>query len=122
MPRGFKRDLAYALFYYPSKGFCELAATDKMVLVGQVSGDGRFWRDFAENWARELGLKVGGTICGRKEARAYMRLFGYKVTGEEEKGGFKRYRAVNKKGGWYLMTECELANGDRAYWVTWEVK
>lgn len=122
IPEKFKRDNRFALFYLSDKGFCELLATDKLVVMGQVSGDGRFWKKFAEDTARALGLKACGTYCGRKEVLAWIRLFGFKVTKIEEKDGFKRYHAVGKDGGWYLMTECVFENGVRSHWVTWEVK
>lgn len=121
IPEGFKRDERFALFYLPDKGFCELTATDKMIIIGQVSGDGRFWREFAEKWARKLGLKVGGTICCRKEAEAWIRLFDFKVDKVDEVNGCKRYYCTGKNGGWYVMTEYVREGGRRECLVTWEV-
>ena len=122
IPKKFKRDDRFALFYLPDKGFCELLATDKMVILGQVSGDGRFWKKFAEDTARVLRLKACGTYCGRKEVLAWIRLFGFKVTETEENGGFKRFHGETDDGRWGLMTECVFEDGMRAYQTTWEVK
>ena len=121
VPNGFKRDERFALFYLPDKGFCELVATDKMMILGQVGGDGRFWKEHAEQWARELGLKVCGTYFTRKEAQAYIKLFSFKNVSVEEKDGFKRYRCTSEDGRWGLMTECLIDGKKRAYYVTWEV-
>lgn len=121
VPEGFKRDKRFALFYLPDKGFCELLATDKMLILGQVSGDGRYWKKYAEDCARELGLKVCGSHCTRREIAAYIKLFGFKVTDTEDKGGLKRYRCEDAQGYWGLVTECVIDGGRRAYYVTWEV-
>ena len=121
VPEGFKRDKRFALFYYCAKGFCELGVTNEMVIVGQVCGDGHFWKRFAEDVARELGLKVCGAYFVRNEVPAYQKLFGFTVWKQEEKNGFKRYHGKSTDGRWGLMTECESENGHRAYWVTWEV-
>lgn len=121
VPEGFKRDERFALFYYPDKGFCELLVTDKMVVLGQVCGDGRFWKKYAEDWARELGKKACGTHCSRREILAWIRLFGFEITQAETKDGFKRYHGTDKQGRWGLMTECVIDGSRRAYYVTWEV-
>ena len=49
IPEGFKRDNRFALFYLPDKGFCEIVATDLMVIINQVSGDGLFWKKFSSH-------------------------------------------------------------------------
>lgn len=122
IPKGFKRDNRFALFYLPDKGFCEIVATNLMVILNQVSGDGRFWKKFAEDIARALKLKACGTYCGRKEIRAWIKLFGFTATNIEAKDGFKRYHGENNNGCWGTMTECVFEDGNRAYQVTWEVK
>lgn len=121
LKKKFKRNEKFALFYLPDKGFCELLATEKMMILGTVSGDGRFWKKFAEDYARRLGLKVCGTFCLRREIRAWINLFGFKVLHVEDKGNFKRYYGEGKNGGWGLMTECAFEDGSRAHYVTWEV-
>lgn len=122
VPEGFKRDIRFALFYLPDKGFCEITADDNMIIIGQTSGDGRFWRDFAEEMARKLNIKVCGTICARKESRAYIRLFGFKVDKHDEENGLKRYYCTGKNGAWLVMTEFGLEDGRKHCYVTWEVK
>lgn len=122
IPEGFKRDNRFALFYLPDKGFCEIVATDLMVIINQVSGDGLFWKKFSEDIARALRLKACGTYCVRKNILAWGKFFGFKVTDTEEKGGFKRYHGENSEGRWGMATECVFEDGNRAYQVTWEVK
>ena len=119
----FKHDERFAFFYLPDKGFCEIADFGgKMLFVGQTSGDGHFWRDFTEKLARKLNIKVCGTICIRKESRAYIRLFGYKIDKVDEENGLKRYYCTSKNGGWYIMTEFLCESGHKHCYVTWEVK
>ena len=84
VPEGFQRDERFTLFYLPDKGLCELAATEKMMIVGNVSGDGRFWKKFAEKLARKFGLKVGGTTLVRTTFSAWARLLGYKLVSVDE--------------------------------------
>ena len=55
VPEGFQRDERFTLFYLPDKGFCELMPTEKMMIVGNVSGDGRFWIKFTAEISRKLG-------------------------------------------------------------------
>lgn len=121
IPEGFKRDERFTLFYLPDKGFCELTATDKIVVIGQVSGDGRFWKEFADNVARHLGLKVCGCYCWRDSTHSWARLFGFKVDKVDECDGLKRYYGTGKDGGWGLMTEAIFEDGKIHCFVTWEV-
>lgn len=122
IPEGFKRDENFAFFYLPDKGFCEVATDGTIMIMGQVSGDGRFWRDFAEKLAREFNINVCGTKCARKEFKAWIRLFGFKIDKWDEENGLKRYYGTDKNGCWGIMTEYELDTGDSQYYVTWEVK
>ena len=122
-PEKFERDKRYELFYLPDKGFCEIAATDKMIMIHQVSGDGKFWKDFAEKVARKMNLKVCGTICIRRQIKAWIRLFGYEVAEIENlPDGLKRYHCKNKIGKKGLLSPAyKYDSGEQAYFVTWEV-
>ena len=122
-PEKFVRDERYELFYLPDKGFCEIAATDKMIMIHQVSGDGKFWKDFAEKVARKMNLKVCGTICIRRQIKAWIRLFGYEVAEIENlPDGLKRYHCKNKIGKKGLLSPAyKYDSGEQAYFVTWEV-
>ena len=121
----FQRTEGYAFFFVPEKGFCEVAFHEDMVVIGQLAGDARFFKEKVEEAARALGIKEGGTICIRPEILAYIRLFGYRVVHTEVlPGGMKRYRAVHRKTGkWaryspgYVYDE----TGTIAYLVTWEI-
>ena len=113
----------FKLFYLPERGFCELRIDQdqQMVLLWQVCGDGRFWRDFAEGVGQIFGYRRFGTIGIRYGAKAYMRLFGFGVTGEETlPDGNKRYYGAGGRG----TCRCSPAwvqNGRLAYYITWEV-
>ena len=115
----------YDLYFMPDKGFCEVRFTETMAIIAQTAGDGRFFRDKVEEVARKLGYKEGGTICIRKEIRAYIRLFGYRIDHVEElSDGTKRYYGIHKKTGkWALYSPGYTydTTGELAYLVTWEI-
>lgn len=121
VPEGFQRDERFTLFYLPDKGLCELAATEKMMIVGNVSGDGRFWKKFAEKLARKFGLKVGGTTLARTAFPAWARLLDYKVIKVDEQNGLKRYQGINPNGNWLIMTEHIVEGGALRAHATWEI-
>lgn len=121
VPEGFTRDERFILFYLPEKGFCEVAATNKLLMVFQACGDGRFWKKFAEDLARDLGLKVCGTICCRKEILAWIRLFGFKIDKSDIENGLKRYYCQDKVGNWLTVTEFVCENNNLWHRVTWGV-
>ena len=118
----FKHDERFAFFYLPEKGFCEVVATDEVIIVGNVCGDGRFWRNFVDKLAQEFNIKLGGTIFCRKEFRAYIRLLGFKIDKFDEEKGLKRYYCTGKNGEWGIMTEFLCEGGRKKCYVTWEVK
>lgn len=116
----FVRDESYELFYLPEKGFCKIAVTEKMILVNQVCGDGIFWRNFANEIAKRLGLKIGKVYFVRKNPKAYIRLLGYKILEEKENPqGTKDFICVNDAGKKATVTrafEKDLKNYYRVYW------
>ena len=122
-PEKFERDKRYELFFLPDKGFCEIAATGKMIMINQVSGDGKFWKDFAEKVARKMNLKVCGTICIRKQIKAWIRLFNFEIIETEIlPDNLKRYHCKNKFGKKGLLSPAyKYDSGEQAYFVTWEV-
>ena len=92
----FVRDESYELFYLPEKGFCKIAVTEKMIVVNQVCGDGIFWKNFANEIARRMGLKIGKVYFVRKNPKAYIRLLGYRILEEKNSQGFKDYICEKK--------------------------
>ena len=114
----------YQLLFREDKGFCEVRIEENMILLGQLAGDGRFFKERAEEAARKLGLKEGGTYCIRKEIMAYIRLFGYRVEHTEEvAGGLKRYFCKHKSTGkWGIASPAfRYETGEYAYFITWEI-
>lgn len=121
----FERDERFKLFYLPDKGFCEIMQTEKMTVINQLSGDGKFWKNFAEKIARINNSEMLGSWYIRKNVRAYMRLFGFKIIGEEILSDqLKRYRSIDKDGNKGLMSPSYDAKTKKhvGYFVTWEVK
>jgi hypothetical protein len=63
------------------KGFCVWKQDGKTLMAGDVTGDGRFWDDFLQNKAKELGCKKIKFGTYRKKPTAFTRKYGYKVVG-----------------------------------------
>lgn len=122
-PEPFKRNERFDLFFLPDKGFCEVGMTDDMVIIYQLCGDARFWRDKVSDMARKIGAKMCGTWCVRKEILAYIRLFGYKITHTEDlPDGLKRYHAIHKDTGkeGLVSPAFRFEGGEQAYFITWQ--
>ena len=122
-PEPFARDERYTLLFLPEKGFCEVGMTEDMVIIRQLSGDGRFWYDKITDMARKLGAKQCGTWCIRQAILAYIRLFGYRIEKVEKlPDGLKRYYGIRKTDGKKgLASPCfKYLGGEQAYFITWE--
>ena len=121
-PEPFKRDERFVLYYLPDKGFCEVGQTDKMVIINQLCGDARFWKEKVSDMARKVGAEQCGTWCIRQQVKAYIRLFGYKIVKTEDTAeGLPRYYGIDKDGKTGLMSPAfRYEGGEQAYFVTWE--
>ena len=121
----FERDDRYALLYRPDKGFCEVLLTPEVVGIGQVCGDGTFWKNSIDEVARRLGIGHGFTFDIRGRILAYMRLFHAKVTAKEQaEDGLFRYHAIDKATGKAVLASPAWKYNDCgvvAYRVTWEI-
>ena len=117
VPEGFKRNERFELFYLPEKGFAEVMDTGKMILVYQVSGDFKFWRNFVEKIARRLGYTRAGTLCCRK-IKPYLRMANAVPYRIDETPQGARYFCRDKHTG--LEVEAAPLN-DGLYCITWEV-
>jgi len=62
------------------KGFCVCKQDGDALLVGDVTGDGRYWDTFLQTMARELGCKRIKFGTYRKPG-AFVRKFGYHIVG-----------------------------------------
>lgn len=74
----------YRLFYMAERGFASMKPDLKtrLMVVYQVCGDGKFWRDYAElTFAVPMGLDAVCTICTRP-IRPYIRGFGWEILDE----------------------------------------
>ena len=126
----FKPKNGFKLFYLPDRGFCEIGLTavhaDKsvMLVIYQLCGDGKFWRDYATLTAQNLNIKKIGSICIRKNVEAYIRFWGFKITKKEplDDGSFIYY-AENKDGKTARLAPVRIHDDPSriSYFVTWEV-
>ena len=117
----FKPDEKFTLVYRPDKGFCELSCDYTKVLVGAVSGDGKFWKKIAEKFARRMGLTECGTTCVRREIRAYIRLFGHKIISVDENKNLHGILTQDKDGNFAFLAETVFENGEHGYKILWQV-
>lgn len=117
----FKRDENAVFLFLPDKGFCELYATKNLIVIGQMAGDGRFWRAKTEEIGRRVGLSKGGARAIRKNVCAYIRLFGFKIERTEDtEGEPKRYFCRDKKGFWLTASPASRYDtGEVDYYLTW---
>lgn len=122
----FKPKEGFKLFYLPSRGFCEIGTTqdNSMLMIYQMCGDGKFWRDFATVFAQMLEIKKLGTICIRENIKAYIRFWGYKITKKEPlNDGSFIYYAENKEGKKARVSPVYLYDDITriSYYVTWDI-
>ena len=76
---------------------------NRMLVVGYVIGDGRFWHDAIEMIAKQNGFRYIATICTR-DVKAYIRFWKYKIIKQWDKDGQKRYLARNRGGCYATLT------------------
>ena len=113
----FKRDKKFGLFYLPEKGFAEIADTGKMIIVNQMCGEFKYWRDVVEQMSRASKYKVAGTICIRP-ILPYIRLAGFKIDRIEGTKQGNRYFCTDKNTG--QKGQASPAGKD-TWLITWEV-
>lgn len=117
-------DKRFVLFFDKNKGFCEVRYEKDMAFIGQLCGDLRYFKEVIDRAASEADIHCAGTIFIRGNARAVLRLLGYKVTEVDEQGGLERYHAIHKNTGkWGLVTPAWRYDdtGVQAYYCTWEI-
>lgn len=117
----FKSDKNFRLIYNAEKGFCEISCDESKILVGAVSGDGKFWKSFAEKLARVSGKNFCGTTCVRREIRAYIRLFGHKIISVDENKNLHGILTADKDGNFAFLAEIVFENGEHGYRILWQV-
>ena len=115
----------FTFFFVADKGFCEVRFLGGMVIIGQIAGDARFFKEKVEEAARKMDIREGGTLCIRKEIRAYIRLFGYRIDRTEHlPDGTKRYFCSHRETGkWGQVSPAFRYDktGELAYLITWEI-
>ena len=119
----FERDERYRLLYHPSRGFVELMPGKTMLIVGQMCGDGHFWKDMADALAASLGYQYVGAQGIRKSAWAYARCFGYRLDRVNDLGdGEKQYFGTHRATGKHIRVSPGFRQEDGSWscFLTWE--
>jgi len=117
----------FKLIFLPDRGFCEYSVDiqKRMVMIYQLCGDGKFWRDIALVMADLYGCNYIGTICSRDNIKAYIRFWGYCIDYEEQlPEGLSRYHCKQKttqKPALCSPAWIDKVTGKVSYYVTWEV-
>jgi len=107
--------------FFPDRGFCELTLSSKerMVIVNQVAGDGRFWLGVIESVAQILGYHRCGAICTRR-IRPYLRLWGLAVDRTQEAPDGTVYHCHQKTTG-QKVDAFPQPGEPKDYYILWEV-
>lgn len=95
----------YRLFYLAERGFALMKPVpeDKIMIVYEVCGDAKFFRDLAEIYACSMGLEYICTICTR-HIKPYIRAFGWRILKEECKNEQCRYICDDSIGRLVVIT------------------
>lgn len=122
-PAPFARDERMSFFVHPDKGFCEVGMDKENVFIGQLAGDGRWWKEKVDAMARKIGRRRGTCFFCRSALLAYLRLFGYRIEGWSYVGEYKKYVCSHRKSGKYLLASPtgHFLNGNHLYYMEWEV-
>jgi len=69
----------FSVYYLPNRGFAEYAIHSgwKMLMICNVSGDGRFWYDVGKLLCRLHNMKYLGALTSHN-INAFARLFGFR--------------------------------------------
>ncbi len=114
LPKGFQ------LYFLPERGFCQYKVDidNKMLIVYQLCGDAKFWRDVGELICLVNKLDSISTICTRN-ILAYIRFWGWKIKQQFDVNNQKRFICEDTQGRKIIITHKHIdGNGDVAYWVT----
>lgn len=100
VPEGFR------LIYLAERGFAQykLDINGKLIMVAQLCGDAKFWKDFLEMTYAHVGFDAIGTLCTR-HIKPYIRGFGWDILTEQVKDGQQRFLCQDSIGRKVVATE-----------------
>lgn len=111
----------YRLCYLAERGFASMKADTegKMIIIHQVCGDAKFWRDYAELIGATAGFECVASICTR-HVEPYIRCFGWEILEREEVDGHYRYWCQDSIGRLVILTykHTDPDTNEPVYWVT----
>ncbi len=111
----------FTLAFLPERGWCQyhLDTEAHLIMIWAVSGDGRFWRDWARALGGALGYRAIVTICTRPIC-PYIRLWHWHIDRTEtNEAGKHRFYCHTEDGRPVIITHKHTdPAGQDAYWVT----
>lgn len=111
----------FTLNFLEDRGICVMKpeADTGIFVIYDLCGDAKFWRDLAELYCRQNGLKCISTICTRR-IRPYIRFWGWKIIKEQHINGQERYICKDKLDRYVVITFKGINEISHRpdYWVT----
>lgn len=119
--------VGFQLYWLPERGFASMKPDfeGKILVMWQVCGDGKFWRDTGELFvANAMNLECVAAICIRP-IRPYIRAFNWEILDEQCVNEQYRFLCQDSAGRAIVIThkgEGNEKNPNPEYWVTHYIK
>lgn len=111
----------FTVNFLESRGICIMKPDTKtgIFTIFDLCGDAKFWRDLADMYCRQNGLKCISTICTRK-IEPYIRFWGWKILKAENINNQKRFICKDHLGRYVVITHKGINSVSHRpdYWVT----
>ena len=111
----------FAIHYLPHRGIANIGMFEdkKCIVLHEVSGDARFWHDYAELIGLGLGYEYMATVCTRS-IYPYIRFWHWEILEEYKSQGQLRFLCKDYKGAYVVITQRGICkgNGLPSFWVT----
>ena len=119
----FERAKNFDLYYREDKGFCEIAITEKMIMIFQCAGDIKYWRQVAEELCKFMKLKAAGT-CVCRHIKPFIRAGGFSIYETKDTPYGERYYFEDETTGQrgQASPAWKTENGTQIYYFSWEVE
>lgn len=111
----------FVLNFIEDRGLAIMKAVpqSKLLIIYDLCGDAKFWRDMAEVGAKQNGLRYISTICTRS-IEPYIRFWHWKIQTKSVINGQARYICLDERQRYVVITHKGIneVTGKPDYWVT----